>query len=199
MSLSFKKSGKIIFITYCTVHLQYPESIEWYIKDQAFLLTYDVAPPSPQPRKQVVSLCHSSGVSPVELILTGEGGEKEGEEPSQRESLILFKIIQYSLGILIRQFNDFPPGTRTHAIFLTLKHEKFFCCAYYSKKSLYTVHPSVCFPFQSTPIPLLCLFMLPCLHPQSFYPLTSWPLAALMMKPSYGVCIGVDYTRLCSL
>jgi hypothetical protein len=56
------------------------ESIELFIEDQAFLRSYDAAPPhplSPLSREQDVSLSLSSHVSSVEL--TGRG-EREGVE-----------------------------------------------------------------------------------------------------------------------
>jgi hypothetical protein len=58
-----------------------PESIEWFIEDQAFLRSYDSAPRpphyllSPVSRQQVASLSQSSCVSPVELT-DGKGGER---------------------------------------------------------------------------------------------------------------------------
>jgi hypothetical protein len=60
------------------------ESIELFIKDQAFLWSYESAPPhplSPLSREQVVSLSQSSHVSPVELT-DGRVGEWVGEEPN---------------------------------------------------------------------------------------------------------------------
>ncbi len=53
------------------------ESIEWFIEDQAFLLSYDLAPrplPPPLSCQQLVYLSQSSSVSPVELMPAMGGG-----------------------------------------------------------------------------------------------------------------------------
>ncbi len=74
-----------------------PESIQWFIEDQAFSRSYDFdlapsQPSSPLSHQQVVSLSHSSCASPVELT-DGRGGR--GWWRSQiirpRESLVLYK------------------------------------------------------------------------------------------------------------
>ncbi len=52
------------------VYLLHPESIEIFIEDQAFSMSYDLAPlppHSPQSRQQVVSLSLYARVSPIEL------------------------------------------------------------------------------------------------------------------------------------
>ncbi len=56
------------------------ESIEWFIEDQAFSPSYDLAPP-PLSRQKVVSLAQSSCVSPVEMN-DGRREEGVGEEPN---------------------------------------------------------------------------------------------------------------------
>jgi hypothetical protein len=60
------------------------------IEDDAFSLSYDLAPPSsptPRPpfRQQVASLSQSSCLSPVELT-DGRGGEEVGEEPNKTKA-----------------------------------------------------------------------------------------------------------------
>ncbi len=57
------------------------ESVQWFIEAQASLRSYDMAPrPSPFSRQQVVSLSHSSYVSPIELTDIRGGGV--GKEPN---------------------------------------------------------------------------------------------------------------------
>jgi hypothetical protein len=75
------------------------ESIEWFIEDQAFLLSYDSAPrplPPPLSCQQLVFLSQSSSVSPVELTAgEGGGGGGWGAESTARKPSPL-KINQYT-------------------------------------------------------------------------------------------------------
>ncbi len=71
-----------------------PESIERFIEDQPLSLSYDLAPPhplSPLSRQQVLSLCQSSCVSPVELTNRRVGGGGVCKIIRVRESLVLYK------------------------------------------------------------------------------------------------------------
>ncbi len=54
---------------YLCTRLLIPETIKWFIEDQALSTSYDSAPPPPSPisRQLAVSLSESSCVSPVEL------------------------------------------------------------------------------------------------------------------------------------
>ncbi len=73
-------------------HLPVAESIEWFIKDQAFSASYDLAPPPSPPlyRQQVVFFSQSSYVLPVGLT----EGEVEGvgEEPNLKRQKAWFSI-----------------------------------------------------------------------------------------------------------
>ncbi len=60
------------------------ESIERYIEDEAFSLSYDLAPPPTFSCKQVVSLSQHSRVSSVELS-DWRGGEGVEEKPNNGE------------------------------------------------------------------------------------------------------------------
>ncbi len=76
-----------------------PESIEWFIEDQPLSLSYDLAPPhplSPLSRQQVLSLCQSSCVVPVELAdrRVGGGGLQDLTGAGKPGPL---QIFQYSL------------------------------------------------------------------------------------------------------
>ncbi len=74
------------------------EGIECFTEDQAFLQSNDSGPrppPSrPLSRQQITSLSQSSCLSPVELILTGEGGrgaksyDRERAWPSINHSIL---------------------------------------------------------------------------------------------------------------
>ncbi len=74
-----------------------PESIEWFIEDQALSPSYDLVParpPTPSPPASKFSLFfQSSYVSPSELGDERWKGEGVGEEPNHttRESLVLYK------------------------------------------------------------------------------------------------------------
>ncbi len=80
--------------TSCGPSILHLESIKWFLENQAFSPSYDLAPspPSHPFRQQVVSLYQSSGVSPVQLT---EGRGRRGCGRSQiirwRESLVLYK------------------------------------------------------------------------------------------------------------
>jgi hypothetical protein len=70
-----------------------PDSVEWFVEDQAFLPSHDLAPPPPLPHfvmHQVVSLSQSSCLSPVELTDRGVGWGRS-QIIWQRESQVLFK------------------------------------------------------------------------------------------------------------
>ncbi len=91
-----------------------PESIKWFIEDQAFWRPYDSAPrrlPSPLFHLQVVSLSPSLCVSPVEL--TDGRGEGVGEEPNIRPPKTRCSINQYSLFVLLNHAG-MPLPTYTH-------------------------------------------------------------------------------------
>jgi hypothetical protein len=53
------------------IYTLHPKGTESLIEDQSFLCSFDLAPPTPS-RHQVLSLSHSSCVSPVELTNGGE-------------------------------------------------------------------------------------------------------------------------------
>ncbi len=69
--------------------LDEPESIEWFIEDQGFLPSYDLAPSPPPPplpsAKQVVSVYQSSCVSPIELTDGSWGGDGGGAKTHDGE------------------------------------------------------------------------------------------------------------------
>ncbi len=70
-----------------------PESTEWLMEEQAFLLSYVSAPgphPSPLFRQQLVSLSQSSNVSTVEISDGGEGVVSQVQVILPRESLALY-------------------------------------------------------------------------------------------------------------
>jgi hypothetical protein len=71
------------------------EHIELFIEDQAFLWSYDSAPRPPPPplsHLQLVSLCQSSCVSPIELTDRRRGWARS-QIIRQRGSLTLYKIL----------------------------------------------------------------------------------------------------------
>ncbi len=71
-------------VTTCTVPIV-PDSIQWFIEDQVFSPSYDLASlPTHPPSQKVVFLSQSSSVSPVEL--TGLG---RSQIIRRRESLVL--------------------------------------------------------------------------------------------------------------
>ncbi len=71
------------------------ESIEWFILDQAFSLSYDLAslPPSPISRQQVVSLSQTSRVSPHRSNLRAGAGKRERGRRQfiRKRDLVLYK------------------------------------------------------------------------------------------------------------
>jgi hypothetical protein len=69
---------------------EHSDNIERFTENQAFSLSYDLAPtPPPSPRQRLVSISQSSCVSPVEL--TDGGGLGRSQIRRWRESLVLYK------------------------------------------------------------------------------------------------------------
>ncbi len=90
---------------YCSVSLRdidsgKPESIEWFIEDQTFSPSHDLAPPNPLPlsRQQVVSLSQSP-VCRLSSLQMEEGEEKEPNHTAARKpgQFSHLYIIQYSI------------------------------------------------------------------------------------------------------
>ncbi len=72
-----------------------PESIEWFIEDQAFLRSYDLAPqPSPSPPLQSESCLSFSVVLRVagRAYADGRGGGQGAKSKQPQESLVLYKL-----------------------------------------------------------------------------------------------------------
>ncbi len=70
---------------------RYTESIEWFVEGQAFLQSYDSAPPPPLSRQRVVSLFQSSCVSPVEIT----GVRVGSPHPPPAPLLIVFLFLSF--------------------------------------------------------------------------------------------------------
>ncbi len=90
-----------------------PESIEGFIENQAFLLSFDLAPPPPASPLPVskLSLFISLPVCRRSSLLTGEGvGEEEPNHTTARKPDFL-KIIPYSLVSAIQRPPPPPPNT----------------------------------------------------------------------------------------
>jgi hypothetical protein len=71
-----------------------PESIEWFIEDRAFTLSYDLTPSSPS-QYQVVSLSQSSALSPVEITNVWWGGGEPNHTMTRKPGPLY--ISHYSL------------------------------------------------------------------------------------------------------
>ncbi len=72
-------------INYSSADVTIKKSIKWFIKDQAFSLSYDLAPPpSPRPLPSVssTSYTHAGRLRKRDNLLTREGGRGMGEEPN---------------------------------------------------------------------------------------------------------------------
>ncbi len=69
------------------------ENVNWFIDDQAFLLSYDLALPTILPLPPVSQLSLSLPLCRRSSLLRGEPGEGEGGEPDHRrqDSLVLYK------------------------------------------------------------------------------------------------------------
>ncbi len=90
-----------------------PESIDGFIENQAFLLSFDLAPPHPPPpsHQQVVSLYQSSCVSRVELS-DGRGGGGGAKSYNCEE---VWSSINYSILSGVGNTQPPTPPHRPHA------------------------------------------------------------------------------------
>ncbi len=121
-----------VFVGRCTC----PEIIEWFMEDQAYWLSYDLAPPKPPSSPSPIS--KSSLFLSFSLCLQEREGRwwVRSQIIRQRESLVPSIIIQYSLyglSVSIRFDTCFTRGSK-------LRGPPYFCCRRYLC-SLHTLFP----------------------------------------------------------
>ncbi len=138
-----------------------PEGIEWFTEDKAFAPSYDLASSSPISRQQVVSLFHSSFMSPV--VLTG-GGPRGSQNIRWRESLDLYK----SFNTLWIKLLIYRITLHAHAVHCTSAHPFYwrkspskrapYCIINYEKnvRNIFTIKNSLWFF-------MYCLFYAVCI------------------------------------
>ncbi len=133
------------------------------MEDQAFSLSYELAPLPPSPplsRQQVVSLSESCCVSPIEFI--DERWRKRGVERSQilrrRESLVLCKsFYTFCWGGICTKYCVGNP--ESGELFMRLTHcRKNVCCQITVDSEMRALDHKICLTQQTCPMAIMILF-----------------------------------------
>jgi hypothetical protein len=107
------------------------ESIEWFIEDQFFSLSYDLVPPTPFPVSKL-SLFLSLPVCLLSSFLTGEGSKGVGEEPNgtmrekARPSINRSILCTWATKAVYERDPDYNSG-KIEPILKSMSHWSFFC------------------------------------------------------------------------
>jgi hypothetical protein len=75
----------------CDYHKFYPESIGWFLEDQAFSLSYDLALPCILSTVRQLDRRHTGRLRKRDNLLTEEGGWVRSQIIRRRKNLVLYK------------------------------------------------------------------------------------------------------------